>query len=161
MLVAWWIDTAKKYIGLREIHGAPTAPLIASWLQRLGAWWRDDETPWCGTFIAAVMQESSLKIPAAWYRAKEWASYGVGLSAPTLGCIAVLERPGGGHVGIVVGKDANGNLMVLGGNQGDAVSIVPISPSRAIAYRWPSGVPSALIALPVIASTAQASKNEA
>ena len=52
------------------------------------------------------------------------------LQAPTVGCVVVFEREGGGHVGLVVGADTKGRLLVLGGNQGDAVSIAPFDRSR-------------------------------
>ena len=41
-----------------------------------------------------------------------------------------------GHVGFVVGEDKVGNLMILGGNQSDSVSITPISKSRLLCCVW-------------------------
>ena len=52
----------------------------------------------------------------------------------------VFTRPGGGHVGFYVGEDAAA-YHILGGNQGDAVTIVRIVKSRYIARRWPEGRP--------------------
>lgn len=53
--------------------------------------------------------------------------------------------------------------MVLGGNQGNRVSIAPFDWTRAVAYVWPSGVPipphSGLAVLD--AGGAQLSTNEA
>ncbi|MGE9658889.1 hypothetical protein ACQP6C_10405 [Snodgrassella alvi] len=46
-----WISEARKHIGLREIKGAKHNPTILAWLKynkESTAWWRDDETPWCG-----------------------------------------------------------------------------------------------------------------
>ena len=60
-------------------------------------------------------------------RATDWLSIGKVLPKPAEGCIVVFSRAGGGHVGFVVGKSASGNLMVLGGNQGDAVRISEFS----------------------------------
>jgi uncharacterized protein (TIGR02594 family) len=134
-----WLATAKRDIGLRELPGAQTAPKIAAWLADLGAWWRDDETPWCGAAMAAWARAAGFKTPATWYRAASWATWGESLPGPVLGCVVVLTSPGGNHVGIVCGRDADGNLVVLGGNQGNAVSMATFSRSRAIAYRWPSG----------------------
>lgn len=45
---------------------------------------------------------------------------------------------GGGHVGFVVGTDAQSNIMLLGGNQGDMVQISPFKPDRIDGYYWPS-----------------------
>ncbi|WP_436835837.1 hypothetical protein [Enterobacter asburiae] len=61
--------------------------------------------------------------------------------AAALGCIAVLTRDGGGHVGFVVGRAPNGDVMLLGGNQSDQVCMRAFAPSRVTGYRWPAGVP--------------------
>ncbi len=158
-----WLRLARADIGLRELPGAPTAPKIAAWLQKLGAWWSDDATPWCGTACAAWMQAAGHAIPKHWYRARGWLEWGTALAAPAVGAIVVFERTGGGHVGIVVGKDQAGRLLVLGGNQGDAVSIAPFDMARVIGYRWPAEAKPApqLGVLPVQFASAASSSNEA
>lgn len=137
-----WLVAARKHIGLREIPGPKHNGTITGWLQKLGAWWRDDEQPWCGTFCAAVMQEAGLPIPQHWYRARAWAEYGVRLRTHLLapGAILVFARGGAGHVGLYVGEDSTA-YHVLGGNQGNAVSITRIDKARLIASRWPKGQP--------------------
>jgi hypothetical protein len=82
-----------------------------------------------------------------------------------------FTREGGGHVGFIVGTDARGNLMVLGGNQSNAVSIAPFAKSRATGYYWPSfwrnkaavkSVPfEERYFLPLLKSNGQLSTNEA
>lgn len=156
-----WLTIARGHLGVREVPGAGTAPVIARWLQRLGAWWRDDATPWCGVAVAEWMREAGQPLPAHWYRARAWLDWGRPLAAPAVGCVVVFERTGGGHVGLVVGRDQRGRLMVLGGNQGDMVSIAPFESSRALGYRWPDGRPPAPEVLPTIQSSAASSRNEA
>jgi cell wall-associated NlpC family hydrolase len=51
-----------------------------------------------------------------------------------LGDVLVFTRKGGGHVGIYVGQDKS-CYHVLGGNQGDRVSIVRIEKTRCIGVR--------------------------
>lgn len=133
-----WVAEARKHLNLKELPGKQHNPTIINWLVGLKAWWRDDETPWCGTFVGHCIRAAGRQVPSAWYRAKAWADAGTTLTSPAYGCIAVFDRAGGGHVGFVVGKDKFGNLMVLGGNQGDAVNIKPFSRTRVIAYVWPS-----------------------
>lgn len=133
-----WIAEARKHIGLAEIPGKRHNGVISGWLRALKAWWDDDETPWCGTFVAHCCRAAGRDLPQHWYRAKAWADAGTRLPRPAYGCIAVFERAGGGHVGFVVGQDGAGNLLVLGGNQGNKVSIAAFERSRAIAYVWPS-----------------------
>ena len=156
-----WLTAAQADIGLREVPGAPTAPRIVQWLRDLRAWWKDDETPWCGTACAAWMRAAGITPPKAWYRAREWATWGQPLTVPVLGCIVVFERQGGGHVGLVAGIDSAGRLMVLGGNQGNAVSIAPFDRSRVLAYRWPAGATDPQLPLSLMVSSAASSSDEA
>lgn len=133
-----WIAEARKFVGLTEIPGKQHNPTIVNWLSTLKAWWSDDETPWCGTFVAHCCREVGRDIPKHWYRALAWSDYGYRLDKPAFGCLAVFSRVGGGHVGFVVGRDRQGNIMVLGGNQGNKVSIARFDPARVTAYVWPS-----------------------
>lgn len=137
-----WLKTARRYLGTKEIPGAKHSSVIARWLARLGAWWRDDETPWCGTFVAECLKDAGLPLPRNWYRAKEWANYGSNLRSTHVapGAILVFARTGGGHVGFYVGED-HSYFYVLGGNQGNAVSVAKIAKVRCIAIRWPKGEP--------------------
>src|SRR5687768_1344129 len=57
VMQAPWLDIARRDLGLAEVPGAETAPKIKQWLADLGAWWRDDETPWCGVAVGAWMKQ--------------------------------------------------------------------------------------------------------
>lgn len=156
-----WLTIARRDIGLREIAGAETAPKIKQWLADLGAWWRDDETPWCGVAVGAWMKAAGIARPKHWYRAKGWLDWGSDCG-PALGAVVVFERSGGGHVGIAVGyDDATDRVMVLGGNQGNQVSILPFDAKRVIGYRWPATERFMAVTLPHLASAAPVSTNEA
>lgn len=141
-----WIGKARLHVGLREIKGVQHNPNIIKMLDEMGqfsnearAWWRDDEMPWCGLFVGWIMGSSGRYVVKEWFRAKEWASHLLAhLAAPAYGCIAVMDRVGGGHVGFVVGKDARGNIMLLSGNDSDMVRIAPFDPRRITGYYWPS-----------------------
>lgn len=136
-----WLIEARRHLGVTEIPGPQTSAVISGWLHKLSAWWVDDETPWCGVFVAACIESSGIPLPKYWMRAKEWAEWGSRLATPVPGCIVVFERQGGGHVGFVVGITKQGRLMVLGGNQGNRVSIAPFDPTRVLAYVWPAAEP--------------------
>lgn len=137
-----WIATARSMIGLREVPGPKSNPKIVDMLVRLKAWWKEDATPWCGVFVADVMQRAGFPIPKDWMRAKAWADWGSRLRPERLapGAVLVFGREGGGHVGFYLGEDSS-HYHVLGGNQGDAVSIARIAKSRLLASRWPKGEP--------------------
>jgi uncharacterized protein (TIGR02594 family) len=162
MIEPKWLTIARGDIGTAEIPGPETDVKIRGWLRSLRAWWDDDATPWCGVAMAAWMQQAGYTLPKFWMRARDWATWGQYLHGPEVGCVVVFSREGGGHVGLVVGRDKDWNLMVLGGNQGDAVNIKPFSLDRVLAYRWPPGAVCPIAGLlPVLSSDGKLSRNEA
>ena len=155
-----WLKIARSYDGLKEIPGPRHNQTIIRWLVKLRAWWSDDETPWCGVFVAHCMQKSSLPFPKLYMRAKAWSDYGSLLRRDRLapGAILVFDRAGGGHVGLYLGEDA-GFYYVLGGNQSNAVNVMKLGKSRLVASRWPKGEP--VIGKPVYLNGGSVSTNEA
>lgn len=141
-----WLAEARKHIGLKEIPGAKHNPVIQAWLKEMGSftgaaksWYSDDETPWCGLFVGYCLGKAGRAVIKDWYRAKAWAAAGLTkLPAPAYGSIGFKSRQGGGHVFFVVGKDAKGRILGLGGNQGNTISIVPFNPADIDGYFWPS-----------------------
>lgn len=133
-----WMAEARKLIGQREVKGLQHSKLIVGWWHRLGArWFNDDETPWCGAFVAHCLDAAGYAIPspALFPRALAWKDWGKECPR-AVGAVVVFQRPGGGHVGFLVGESPD-NFYVLGGNQSDAVTITPIAKARAVAIRWP------------------------
>lgn len=142
-----WIAEARSHVGLKENTSKNSHnPVILRMLSDMGkysdearAWWHDDESPWCGLLVGHSLGVAGRYVVREWYRAKAWRSDKLTrLDRPAYGCLVVFDRVGGGHVGFVVGIDATGNLMVLGGNQGNMVSIAPFAPGRPREYYWPS-----------------------
>lgn len=160
-----WLARARNYLGLREIPGSRHNSQILKWWQAIKAPFRDDETSWCGGFVGGIMVESGLPVVKGAPAARSWLNYGKPLAKPVVGCIVIFWRgnPKGwsGHVGFVVGVDRPGNLMVLGGNQGDMVSIKPFGRERVLGYRWPGADFPAYDPLPVLNSDGRVSTNEA
>lgn len=148
-----WIETARKDIGIAETGkktGKSNPKIIQMWKDGFNAIgqgsrfekekvWHTDATYWCSGFVAYVLSKhDDLKhhIPKSFPMARSWANAGTKLKKPAYGSIAVFSRAGGGHVGFVVGQDNKGNLLILGGNQGDKVCITPISKSRLLCCVW-------------------------
>lgn len=154
-----WLVDAERCIGLKEVPGAMTEPHIEKWLVDLKAWWTGDEVPWCGTFVAAMLKPHGIALPQHWYRAKGWLDWGQHLDQPEVGCVVVFERQGGGHVGFVTGRDSKGQLVVLGGNQGNEVNERSFPKERVIGYRWPIEIPFIAAGLPP--AVADMSRSEA
>ena len=107
-----------------------------------------DEIPWCSSFVNRIAW--ILRLPRSKSaRARSWLEVGRPLHIledPEVGFdIVVLQRGGGnqpgpevleapGHVGFYAGREDD-NILVLGGNQGDAVSIRPFPLKRLLGYR--------------------------
>jgi uncharacterized protein (TIGR02594 family) len=161
-----WFDIATSLIGTREIVGPKHNPTILAWAKKLGSKVLginvvDDETAWCGLFVAHCMSEAGIAPAPIAVRASSWATWGSNLRADRLapGAVLVFKRPGGGHVCFYVGEDKD-CYHVLGGNQSNAVTITRIEKSRCVASRWPKGVP--VTGAPVwVNAKGTISKNEA
>lgn len=169
-----WLVYAEGFLGQREVPGPGASAWIRSlWMGLRGGSWfwtsigkgDDSKLPWCGAFVAHCLQNCHMAHAQRYASAKAWLEWGTKLTGPALGCVVVFEREGGGHVGFVYGRDTKGRLLVLGGNQGDAVSIAPFDLKRVVGYRWPEDVALqplvGLDALPVYQAAGAASANEA
>ena len=167
-----WLRLAYSHLGLREIKGRQHNAEILGWWEWLSLPFKDDETPWCAGFGNAMVQACGLPVVKKNRAAAlgwRWNSYGTRLDGPALGAIMSMERPGtpgSGHMTFVAGRDKQGNIMGLGGNQGDMVSINPYNPiARNAQYHWPEGAPLpdavGLNTLPVITSGGSKLTNEA
>lgn len=161
-----WLVQARKYLGQKEIAGPQHNPHVLRWWKAMGTAIKDDETPWCGGFVGGILAEVGITPAKNGAMARAWNSFGKKLDKPAVGCIVVFWRGTkagtAGHVGFVVGRDQRGNLMVLGGNQGNAVSIAPFDTARVLGYRWPGIAPyESRYTLPVVNSNGKVSTNEA
>jgi len=96
---------------------------------------KDDETPWCSSFVNWCVGNAGYTVTGS-AAARSWAKYGQSCK-PHPGCIVVMTRTGGGHVGFYVRETAK-YVYILGGNQSNKVSIAGYDKGRIIAYRLPS-----------------------
>jgi len=161
-----WLAIARKYLGVSEVKGPQHSPHVVQWWKDIGAPFRDDATPWCGAFVGGVLVETGIQPVAGGASAQAWLKLPVKLDKPAFGAVVVFWRgsptAATGHVGFIVGQDQHGNLMVLGGNQGDKVSVKPFSRDRVKGYRWPGVYPyEERFKLPILKSDGKPSQNEA
>lgn len=144
VIIPPWVTEANRFIGLHEVRDAKQLDKALN----LDA----SEIPWCGAFtgmiIANVLPGETIPANPLW--ALNWKKFGVALTEPYFGAIAVFKRKAGGHVGFVVGHDAK-YVHLLGGNQSNQVSVTKVSKTQLEAYRWPSTY--ALVGLPLLHST--------
>lgn len=127
---------AVKLIGTKEIVGKEHNPTIMFWAKelKLSSVYNADEIPWCGLFIAYCCKMAGLDVIDKPLWALSWSNWGSPVSEPMLGDVLTFKRDGGGHVGIYVGEDVT-HYHVLGGNQGNAVSVSRIAKSRLFKAR--------------------------
>jgi uncharacterized protein (TIGR02594 family) len=161
-----WLSEARKYIGTKEIPGPGNNPVILRWWMAIKTAFNQDSVPWCAAFTGGCLEAVGIRSSRS-AMARSYTRWGLGV-APAVGAIVVFSRPPSptsGHVGFVVGRDQHGRLMVLGGNQGDAVNIRAFTLDRVLGYRWPPGhplpKPGNVKDLPVVRSDGSVSTNEA
>ena len=93
---------------------------------------------WCARFMNMVLQHTGHQGTGS-DMANSFAHYGTRVSGPQVGAIAVMSRGRrGGHVGIITGIDAQGNPIMISGNNGNRVREAPISRGRIYAYVMPN-----------------------
>ncbi len=142
-----WLLEARRLLGVREKPGSDNNFVILDWATDLGIPYKSDDIAWCGLFVAHCIGTTlnSEPLPANPLGAQNWKRFG-GPCTPQPGAVLVFwrEKPTSwkGHVGFYVGEDAKG-YYVLGGNQGDKVSVVRIAKDRLLpnGIRWPATVP--------------------
>jgi uncharacterized protein (TIGR02594 family) len=153
-----WHARLAAAIGLAEKPGPGSTPRILDMartvaaahprLDWIGAYYEDDDIPWCGLAVAWAVVEAGLMPPLPNpLAARSWGTWGRRLERPVPGAVLVFTRDGGGHVGLFEGEDAT-HYHVLGGNQGNRVSRAAIAKSRLLVddagrptgIRWPDGV---------------------
>jgi len=129
---------AVELFGVAETVGSKHNPVIMGWAKELGLEkvYTADEIPWCGLFTAVCIHRAGRPVVDKPLWALSWSNWGVKVDKPMLGDILTFKRNGGGHVGFYVGEDSSA-YHVLGGNQGNQVSVVRIAKSRLHAARRP------------------------
>lgn len=99
------------------------------------------ELPWCGDFVETciAVTMTNAVLPANPYLARNWLKFGQTVD-PCFGSILVFwrgKRSGfSGHVGFYYSEDAD-TYHVLGGNQGNKVSVTSLKKNRLLGARLP------------------------
>lgn len=123
--------------GVHELDDPAEHPRIVEYLKTVGLG-PDDETSWCSAFVCWAMTQAQVPTIGVTGAARSWLKWGRAVTTPQVGDVVVLWRGSRtswqGHVGIYVGG-SGGAVLLLGGNQGDAVTIAPFSVERVLGYR--------------------------
>lgn len=146
MLEPLWLNLARKELGTKEAAGAADNPAIVQYWEDCGLEAvadGQDEIAWCAAFVGAMLSRAQTQ-GSGKANARSYETWGRRLISPCLGCVVVFSRPPSawqGHVAFYLGTERTNlsrRVRVLGGNQGDAVSIADFSLDRVVAYRWPA-----------------------
>ena len=140
-------DIASRFVGLKEVPGDKDNPGILAMLKLDGDWPDHDEVPWCSAYLNYCSW--LLRLPRSKsLQARSW--LGVGQMIPIDDAIVgfdvvILKRGTGkqpgpevtdapGHVGLFAGM-AGTKVAVLGGNQGDQVSVAQFPLTQVLGVR--------------------------
>jgi uncharacterized protein (TIGR02594 family) len=136
-----WLDFAWGDLGVAEIAGSQHNARVVRYYAEVGhPEIADDEVAWCAAFLGACLERSGVRSTRS-LMARSYLGWGDPAPEPAYGAIAVLSRgfdPRLGHVGFLVGS-TSADVILLGGNQGDAVGVQAFPRSRLLALRWPAG----------------------
>ena len=129
------MDIAARALGLNE---SDKAAALNDYLTTGGQNIDPATTAWCAAFVDATLRQSGMEGTGK-LNARSYLDWGQPVDQPQRGDVAVFSRgdPNGwqGHVGFFDGYDEAGKIRVLGGNQGDAVSLASYDPSQLLGFR--------------------------
>jgi uncharacterized protein (TIGR02594 family) len=150
------VDLAQRFVGLKEIPGQESNPQVLAMLRLDAPWPTGDEVPWCSAFVNYIAWLLRLPRSKA-LSARSWLGVGYPtlLQEATVGFdVVILSRGEGnqpgpevlnasGHVGFFMGLNppisdpslGQQQVLVLGGNQADSVSVGHFSVDRVLGVR--------------------------
>ncbi len=135
-----WLKLARAELGTKEEPGEANNPAILTYYRDAGhPEINADSIAWCAAFCGAMLERSGYP-SSKQLNARSYLTWGKEISKPQPGCVAVFSRgdPRGweGHVAFFLEETATG-VKVLGGNQGDAVTVATYPKARLLGYRVP------------------------
>ena len=140
-------DVAQRFVGLKEVSGPMSNPLVLGMLQLDTSWVQNDETAWCSAFTNFICHVLGLPRSRS-LAARSWLMVGQSIALtdarPGFDVVvlsrgklpqpdaSVLQAPG--HVGFFAGQDAT-SVQLLAGNQGNGVTVASFPKSRILSIR--------------------------
>jgi uncharacterized protein (TIGR02594 family) len=130
-----WMQVARDEIGQAEGGPDSSNPRIEAYHATTQGGVEPDSVPWCSSFVNFCVEQAGFQGTKS-KSARSWLEWGVEAAEFVPGCIVVLQRgqPPKGHVGFYVGRESS-RIRLLGGNQGDKVSIASYDADRVIGRR--------------------------
>lgn len=154
VVIPAWIPVALGEIGvLEDIRPGLSTARIEDYHAVTGAGRAPDDVPWCASFVSWCLEQCGIRSTRS-KTARSYAAWGVAcvrsskVAPPrprwTIGAVTVFgprdaDAGGTGHVAFLLGASGP-DVWVLGGNQGNRVSIAQRKAADVIAVRWPESV---------------------
>ena len=139
-----WLRVARAELGVRNFPAGSSNPRITEYHAGTNIAGYDDKANWCSSFVAWTLAHCGLRGTGS-ALARSWLAWGEPLAEPVVGCIAVLWREDPqswkGHVGFFLRFEGD-QVVLLGGNQREAVREHRYPRESVLAYRWPASVPA-------------------
>lgn len=134
------LETARGYLGTKEVTGPADNPKIMEMYRTIGQdWVEHDEMAWCAAFVGHCLETSGVastrKLNARSYLA--WGEKVPSIEQAKEGDIIVLSRGSSGwqgHVAFFL-RAVGQQVEVLGGNQGNGVSVSRYPKSKVLGIR--------------------------
>jgi uncharacterized protein (TIGR02594 family) len=137
-----WLALAWADLGVAETPGARHTERVLRYYADVGhPEIADDETAWCAAFAGSCLERAGIASTRS-LMARSYLAWGEPLDGFRHGAVAVLSRtadPALGHVGFLVGE-TEGHVVLLGGNQSDAITVEAFPRTRLLGLRWPPTV---------------------
>lgn len=140
-------SVARRFLRVEEVEGHVSNPQILAMLRLDSDWPMDDSTPWCSAFVNYIAWLLDLPRSKS-LRARSWLLIGTPVAieeaAPGFDVVVLKRGPGhqpgpevldvSGHVGFLAGWEGL-DVLVLGGNQGNAVTVARFPRKQVIGIR--------------------------
>ncbi len=135
-----WLRVARAEIGVRNHPAGSSNPRITAYHAGTNIAGYDDKANWCSSFVQWTLASIGIAGTGS-ALARSWLAWGEPLDEPRVGCIAVLWRDDPqswkGHVGFFLRFDGD-DVVLLGGNQLEAVREHRYPRGQVLAWRWPA-----------------------
>ena len=136
-----WMEIAISEQGVRPYATGESNPRITEYHAGTNIEGYDDKVSWCSSFVNWSLSQAGVKGTSS-ALARSWLDWGVPITEPLYGCIAVLWRddPASwkGHVGFFL-RIEGPSIFLLGGNQLEEVRVHSYPIASVLGYRWPFG----------------------
>ena len=135
-----WMRIARGEIGVRSFPAGSSNPRVTEYHAGTNIAGYDDKASWCSSFAQWTLGRAGIAGTGS-ALARSWLAWGEAIDEPRHGCIAVLWRDDPlswkGHVGFFVRFDGD-DVVLLGGNQLEAVREHRYPRAQVLAWRWPA-----------------------